>query len=351
MRVGRVEEERDPVYPRIRPILFRADPESIHGWTLTALRLAGQVAPARWALRRCFCVATPCLRVRAFGLEFENPVGLAAGYDKDARAAPGLACLGFGHLELGTVTRLAQDGNPRPRIFRLPEDEALINRMGFPNRGVEEMRRVLSKGRPAGVRIGVNIGKGRDTPLEQAAEDYLGLLRSLDGLVDYIAVNVSSPNTIGLRRLQARDHLEGLLKALVLERSRLERNPSVPLLAKIAPDLTPNELADVVGVSLDVGLDGIIATNTTLAREGLRSSVQEAGGLSGPPLRGRALECVRAVVQQSAGRLAVVAAGGIASAVDARRALDAGAVLIQVYTGLVYHGPGLVRDILKGLRA
>ncbi len=191
------------MYAGLRPLLFRADPESIHGWTLAALRLAGAVRPVRWLLSRAFCVPDPRLRTEAFGLTFENPVGLAAGYDKDARAVQGLASLGFGHIEVGTVTREPQPGNPKPRVFRLLEDEALINRMGFPNAGAEAMRRRLQRRRAAGVRVGVNIGKGRDTPLERAAEDYLEMVRAFDGLADYIAVNVSSPNTLGLRRLQS----------------------------------------------------------------------------------------------------------------------------------------------------
>ena len=338
------------MYQRIRPILFRADPESIHGWTLTALQLAGAVPPVRWILQRMFCLPDPRLRTQAFGLPLENPIGLAAGYDKEARGLWGLACLGFGHLEVGTVTCLPQAGNPKPRVFRLPEDEALINRMGFPNAGAEAMRRRLLMRRPPGVRIGVNIGKGKDTPLERAADDYLHLLRAFDGLADYIAINVSSPNTLGLRRLQARDHLESLLKALVAERARLGRSPAVPLLVKVAPDLMDAEMEDAVNAIVGAGAEGIIATNTTLAREGLRSPArEETGGLSGRPLRQRSLACVQAIVRLTGGRLPVVAAGGIAGAEDARRALDAGAVLVQVYTGLVYRGPALVRDILTGL--
>jgi len=332
-------------------MLFRADPESIHGWTLTALQLAGAVPPVRWILQRMFCRPDPRLRTQALGLSFDNPIGLAAGYDKEARGLWGLACLGFGHLEVGTVTRLAQSGNPKPRVFRLPEDEALINRMGFPNAGAEAMHRRLLLRQPPGVRIGVNIGKGKDTPLERAADDYLHLLREFDGLADYIAINVSSPNTLGLRRLQARDHLESLLKALVAERVRLGRSPSVPLLVKVAPDLTDAEMEDAVNAIVSAGGEGIIATNTTLAREGLCSPAwEQTGGLSGRPLRQRSLACVQAIVRLTSGRLPVVAAGGIAGAEDARRALDAGAVLVQIYTGLVYRGPALVRDILTGLK-
>lgn len=338
------------MYTRIRPLLFRADAESIHGWTLMALRLAGGVGPARGLLRRAFCVSDPRLQTEAFGLRFENPVGLAAGYDKDGRGIDGLACLGFGHLEVGTVTRQPQAGNARPRVFRLPEDQALINRMGFPNAGADALRRVLRRRRPPGVRLGVNIGKGRDTPLEQAADDYLDLLRTFAGLADYIAVNVSSPNTLGLRRLQAREHLEQLLHLLLKERATLGASRPVPLLVKLAPDLAEAELEDAVGAIVGAGVDGILATNTTLARAGLRSARQvEGGGLSGLPLRARALECVRTIVGLTGGRLPVVAVGGIFDADDARRALDAGAALIQIYTGLVYRGPALVRTILMGL--
>ena len=338
------------MYAGIRPLLFRADPESIHGWTLAALQLAGGAGPVRWLLRRAFCVSDPGLQTEAFGLRFENPVGLAAGYDKDARALLGLACLGFGHLEVGTVTRQPQPGNPKPRIFRLPEDEALVNRMGFPNAGAEAMLRRLQRRRPAGVRVGVNIGKSQDTPLERAADDYLELLRTFNGLADYIAVNVSSPNTLGLRRLQARDHLESLLKALVDERKRLDRWPPVPLLVKVAPDMGEAELEDAVGAIVGAGVEGILATNTTLGRDGLRSPRQvEAGGLSGAPLRERSLACVSAIVRLTGGRLPVVAVGGVTGPEDAQRAFDAGAVLVQVYTGLVYRGPALVRTILMGL--
>jgi dihydroorotate dehydrogenase len=213
------------------------------------------------------------------------------------------------------------------------------------------MRRSLQRRGPAGVRIGVNIGKGKDTPLERAAEDYLELLRTFVGLADYITVNVSSPNTLGLRRLQVRGYLESLLQALVADRTRLGRTPQIPLLVKVAPDLGEAELEDAVGAIAAAGVEGIVATNTTLARDGLRSPRrQEAGGLSGAPLRERSLGCVRAIVRLTGGRLPVVAVGGIAGPEDARRVLDAGAALVQVYTGLVYRGPALVRSILSGLR-
>jgi dihydroorotate dehydrogenase len=341
------------MYKSVRGSLFRLDPERAHVLTLQLLSLAGRLAPLRALLRRWFCVDHPSLRVNAFGLEFANPVGLAAGYDKDGLALAGLACLGFGHIELGTVTPRPQPGNPGPRLFRLPEDEALINRMGFPNAGGEALlRRIQRAGRPR-VRIGVSIGKGAGTSLEAAVEDYLMLLRLFCGACDYLAINVSSPNTLGLRRLQARDHLEGLLRALTDERIQLSAKSGrrVPMLVKLAPDLGEEELADAVEAILRCGLEGAIATNTTVERAGLLSPhAAETGGLSGKPLRDRSTEVVRRIVALSGGRLPVVGVGGVAGPVEAREKLDAGAVLVQAYTGLVYQGPGLARQILEGLR-
>ncbi len=342
------------LYDRIRPLLFRLEPEDVHGLTLRLLALAGALPPVRAFFQRIFRSADPSLRTRAFGLDFPNPVGMAAGYDKDGRAMAGLACLGFGHLELGTVTPRAQPGNPRPRIFRLPEDQGVINRMGFPNEGAEPLLRRLRRNRPKDIVVGVNIGKGTETPLEAAAEDYLSLTRSFYLDTDYLAVNVSSPNTLGLRRLQARQALEQLLGALAAERGRLQATSGcrVPVLVKLAPDLSDAELEDAVAAIEGAGLEGIIATNTTLDRTGLVSAHRdETGGLSGAPLRRRSTEVIRAIARLTAGRLAIVGAGGVSSADDAREKLDAGASLIQVYTGLVYRGPGLVREILRGLRA
>jgi dihydroorotate dehydrogenase len=340
-------------YGWLHQLMFNLDAESAHNLTLQLLGLAGSLPPVRGALRRVFAVPHPELRVSAFGIEFPNPIGLAAGYDKQGLAMHGLACLGFGHLELGTVTPMPQAGNPRPRIFRLPEDGALINRMGFPNAGGADLLRRLLKARPEGVVVGVNIGKGADTPLERAREDYLVLLRAFYPVSDYLAVNVSSPNTIGLRRLQARGHLAGLLGELTRARDELQAATSrrVPLLVKLAPDLTPQELADAVDAIMEVGLDGVIATNTTVARESLRSPRgRETGGLSGEPLRERATKCVREIHRLSGGGLPIIGVGGVAGVSSAQEKLDAGASLVQIYTGLIYHGPGLVREILDGLR-
>ncbi|HLF82273.1 MAG TPA: quinone-dependent dihydroorotate dehydrogenase [Anaerolineales bacterium] len=339
-------------YESLRPLLFRLDAERAHAWTLRLLALAGSLRPARWALRRLYAFQNPAPPVEAFGVRFANPLGLAAGCDKNGVALPGLACLGFGHLELGTVTPAAQPGNPRPRLFRLPEDQALINRLGFPNAGAAALQARLRRGRPPGVVLGINIGKGADTPLERAAEDYAALLETFYDLTDYLAVNVSSPNTAGLRRLQARQHLEGLLAALREARaSRVQRSGRrLPILVKLAPDLTEAELEEAVGATLEAEMDGIIATNTTLDRDSLRSSNRsETGGLSGRPLRERSTQFIRRIHALTRGKLPIVGVGGVFEARDVREKLEAGATLVQLYTGLVYRGPGIVREILRGL--
>ncbi len=340
-------------YRLIRPALFHLDAENAHDATLRLMALMGEFPTLRRLLHAIFAFPDPALSVRALGLEFSNPLGLAAGYDKDGRALSGLASLGFGHIELGTVTPLAQPGNPRPRIFRLAQDQALINRMGFPNQGAVKLRHHLKRGHRAGVVVGVNIGKGVDTPLECAVGDYANLLSEFHSIADYVAINVSSPNTIGLRRLQARDHLETLLGSLDPLRSELEveTGTRTPLLVKLSPDLNEAELEDALGAIVSSAMDGVIAANTTIHRNGLRSpSKNEAGGLSGAPLRRRALEMVRRIRRLAGDGMCIVGVGGIASAADAREMLEAGANLIQVYSGLVYHGPGLLRQILRGLR-
>ncbi len=327
-----------------RPLLFRLDPETAHGLTLSLLRLSGLVPPTRWLLEALF--AAPEKPVEVFGLRFKNPVGLAAGYDKDAVALRGLAALGFGHLEVGTVTPRPQPGNPKPRIFRLVEDEAVINRMGFPGAGAEVVTNNVRTFKRANVILGVNLGKNKDTPLESAAEDYLALMRTFSPLADYLAINVSSPNTVGLRRLQGREMLENLLGKI--EAARRTSHSARPILVKLAPDLSDEELDDALDVILRTGMDGVIATNTTLGREGLRSARRgESGGLSGSPLRVRSEAVLERVLKRLEGRLPVVSVGGIMSPEDAKRRLEMGAALVQVYTGLVYAGPGLVRDIVR----
>ena len=290
--------------------------------------------------------------VQAFGLAFRNPVGLAAGYDKDGSAWRGLACLGFGHIEVGTVTLKPQEGNPRPRLFRLREDRALINRMGFPGQGAEFVRNRLSGPRPPGLILGVNLGKNKDTPLESAVQDYLALLELFAPLADYLAINVSSPNTVGLRSLQARRLLEALLKELSERRQELATSTGrkTPLLVKLAPDLELAELHDALEAILNTGMDGVIASNTTLARDGLHSSLaNETGGLSGAPLRQRSTQMICQIYSYTAGKLPIIGVGGVMSAADVREKLEAGASLVQIYTGLVYEGPGLVKRIVRGL--
>jgi dihydroorotate dehydrogenase len=335
--------------PFVRSLLFRLEPERAHDLTVSLMRLAGALPPVRGLLRHIFAPATQ-KPVQAFGLTFPNPVGLAAGYDKDGLAWRGLACLGFGHIEVGTVTPRPQAGNPKPRIFRIPEEGAVINRMGFPGKGAEfvyHRLNVKADKRPD-VMLGVNIGKNKDTPNEEAARDYLTLLERFAPLADYLAVNVSSPNTIGLRRLQARDHLEALLVALVERRSKLEAQP--PILVKVAPDLSDAELDDSLDAILSAGVEGVIATNTTISREGVDSPVRsEAGGLSGAPLRQRSTAMIREIHRRTAGKLPIIGVGGIMSVDDARAKLDAGADLIQVYTGMIYRGPGLASEIVEGL--
>lgn len=351
------------MYSVLRPLLFRLDPELSHRLTLYVLRFTGYLPPLLWALHRVY--EAPAKPVTAFGLTFRNPVGLAAGYDKDGLALRGLAALGFGHLEIGTVTPRPQPGNPRPRLFRLPEDEAITNRLGFPSQGAESVMRNLSSYRrltfdvrpstsnlqPSTV-IGVNLGKNKDTPLEEAAQDYLSLMNRFAAIANYLTLNISSPNTEGLQRLQGRTMLESLLKTVRQGRDTIAAGQAgnAPLLVKLSPDLTDAELEDAVGVALDQGMHGLIVTNTTRARQGLRSPHQrEAGGLSGAPLGVRSEAVLRQAVQYVDGRIPVISAGGIMSPEDAKRRLELGAALIQIYTGLVYRGPGLVNAIVRSL--
>lgn len=337
------------MYP-FRPLLFRLDAETAHDLTLFAVRWAGALPLVRRALEAWF--AAPACPVEAFGLRFRNPVGLAAGYDKDALAVRGLATLGFGHIEVGTVTPLPQDGNPRPRLFRLVEDEAVINRMGFPSQGAERvaarLRRLPPRDRRSFV-LGVNLGKNKETPLARAADDYLTLLRIFAPLADYLVINISSPNTLGLRQLQARRMLEDLLRKIQTTRQSLPVSP--PVLVKLAPDLSDAELDDALDALLAFGMDGVVLTNTTLEREGVKSPYREQnGGLSGRPLRARSETLLQKAARRLNGRLPIISVGGIMTPQDALRRLELGATLVQVYTGLVYAGPGLVRQIVKCCR-
>ncbi|MEK7312493.1 MAG: quinone-dependent dihydroorotate dehydrogenase [Chloroflexota bacterium] len=334
------------MYRPIRPAIFKIDPERAHHITLRFLSLP--IAPILSAL---FDFSDPRLAVTAFGLNFRNPVGLAAGYDKNGIALRGLAALGFGHIEAGTVTRNPQSGNVRPRIFRLTSDEALVNRMGFPNDGVDSLiRKGVQMNAPT--RIGINIGKSKDTPIDRAADDYCTLITQVAPQADYVAVNVSSPNTPGLRQLQTKTFVAELLKQIADTRTSLPKR--VPVLVKIAPDLSWPELDDILDAVTAHGLDGIIATNTTLSRDGLRAPQplrDETGGLSGQPLRARSTEIVRHIYRHTEGKLPIIGVGGINNAEAALEKIRAGATLVQVYTGLIYEGPGLVRAINRGLVA
>jgi dihydroorotate dehydrogenase len=357
------------MYPFFRSLLFRLDPETAHQVTLQAIRFAGDFPLSRWMLTQLY--QAPVKPVHAFGLDFKNPIGLAAGYDKDALAIRGLSTLGFGHLEVGTVTPKPQPGNPSPRVFRLPEDEAVINRMGFPSLGSEFVQKQLNPALRSGILqkiiprsrkntpkminkgeviLGINLGKNKDTPNEEAVLDYLELLQCFAPYADYLAINISSPNTVGLRQLQGRAALEGLLTQLHAQRQFEEKNldKRLPLLVKLAPDLSELELDEAVDVILGAHMDGIIVTNTTLARERLRSMHRvETGGLSGGPLQLKSEAVLCQTVKRVNGRIPIVSVGGIMTPGDAKRRLDLGAALVQIYTGLIYRGPGLVKKMLK----
>jgi dihydroorotate dehydrogenase len=325
-------------------VLRLLDPETAHRATLWALKRG--LAPHAPA------ADDPALAIRLWGRDFPNPVGLAAGFDKDAQAPGPLLGLGFGFVEVGTLTPRAQPGNPRPRVFRLPEDGAVINRLGFNNQGAEAARAALDRWRAAGGRglVGVNIGRNRDT--EDAAGDYAAAARILAPAADYLAINVSSPNTPGLRALQGKAELEGLIDRLRAALGRLADQPP-PLLLKVAPDLGEAELADIAEVALERRLDGLIATNTTIERPpGLAGRHRaEAGGLSGRPLLAPSTEVLARLHRLTGGQIPLIGVGGIASGADAYAKIRAGASLVQLYTALVYHGPGLVPRIKAELAA
>jgi dihydroorotate dehydrogenase len=339
-------------YAPIRRLLFRLDPERAHLLTLGLLRLAAWFPLTRAWLRRTYGTIPLGLETQAMGLRFSNPLGLAAGYDKDALALTGLACLGFGHIEFGAVTRVSQPGRARPRVFRLEPDRALINRMGFPNRGSEALVRRLGRARRGGLVVGVNLGLGAATPLDAAAEDYGALLCAVADVADYVTINLSSPNTPGLRSLQNGPRLRSLLSAVIRIRDglRAQYGRRLPLAVKLAPDLDPADLEEAVGTSIDLGLDGIIAVNTTRRRDGLASPNQhEEGGLSGRPLWPLSRQQVGLIRAWAGPATCVIGVGGIDSGARAREMLDIGANLVQVYTGLVYEGPGLPSAILREL--
>jgi dihydroorotate dehydrogenase len=336
------------VWPALRWLLFRLDPERAHRLAHLALH---RVSPDEARRRRP--VPPPSLAVRAFGLDFDGPIGLAAGFDKGDVSVPGLFALGFSHVEIGTITPRPQEGNDRPRLFRLPEHRALVNRMGFNNEGAEACARRLAA-LPAAARlgpVGINVGKNKTTPNEEAVSDYLACIDLLHAHADYLVVNISSPNTPGLRALQEKDQLDRLLRACAARLA--ERAPGKPLLVKLAPDLAPEALDEAVDVAIAAGVASIIATNTTLSRAGVEGHPRagEQGGLSGAPLEALATSVVRRCYARAAGRIPIVGAGGVMDAEGAYAKIRAGATLVQVYTGLVYGGPGFVKRLNEGLAA
>ena len=336
------------MYHLLKPILFKFDPEKIHHVVTSGLRFANKVWGVSRLLKSQFVINDKRLERDVFGLKFKNPVGLAAGFDKNGELVDELGRLGFGFIEVGTVTPLPQSGNEKPRMFRLTDDEALINRMGFNNVGVDVVAARLKYVKRDGLIIGGNIGKNKITPNEDAVSDYIKCFDKLFDVVDYFVVNVSSPNTPGLRELQEKEPLKNLLGTL---QSRNERGgTSRPILLKIAPDLTDSQLDDIIEIVTESGIAGVIATNTTISRTGLKSVMKdETGGLSGRPLTKRSTEVIRYLSTKSNKAFPIIGVGGIHSPEDAVEKLQAGASLIQIYTGFIYEGPGLVKKINKKL--
>lgn len=341
------------VYKKLlKPFFFLLSPESAHGLTIFLLKLTLSIPLVSTLFKKRYSFKSSNLERELMGLKFPNPVGLAAGFDKDGKYFKAMSSLGFGFIEVGTVTPQPQAGNPKPRLFRLPGDEALINRMGFNNDGVAALKNRLHKTGKQQLIIGGNIGKNKVTPNEQAADDYVYCFEALFPYVDYFVVNVSSPNTPNLRALQDKEPLTQLL-ALLQTKNKSKAQPK-PILLKIAPDLTNEQLDDILEIVAATKIDGVIATNTTISRKKLTTPSTEvekigAGGLSGQPLTHRSTEVIRYLSKKSNGELLIIGVGGIASPKDAIEKLEAGASLIQVYSGLIYEGPGLVKRINQAL--
>jgi dihydroorotate dehydrogenase len=339
----------------LRPYLFRFESERAHEIGVDLMALLGRMTPVCRMIEALVRLPPQMFRpVEAFGLQFPNAVGLAAGFDKNGRAWPAAAALGFGHVEIGTVTALAQPGNPQPRMFRYPEERAVINRMGFNNEGSEAVAKRLTGQAPRGKRripLGVNLGKSKVAEIDRAPEDYLSSFARLADHADYVVLNVSSPNTPGLRQLQGESRLRELLSAVSGANSLRPASGKtrVPILLKISPDLEFSQVDAVLGVVSDFKLDGLIATNTTLARPGVFSRVGETGGLSGSPLRARSTEIVHYLSRATDGRLPIIGVGGITDVMGAAEKLDAGATLVQVYTGMIFRGPFLAAEIARGV--
>ena len=338
------------MYKLIKPLLFQFDPEIIHYVVTGALRRVNRIWGVKSFLKNLYQLEDQQLAREVFGLKFKNPLGLAAGFDKNASMIEELAQFGFGFIEIGTVTPLPQPGNEKPRMFRLPQDDALINRMGFNNQGVDVVAARLKQADRKGLIIGGNIGKNKLTPNEDAVSDYIKCFDRLFDVVDYFVVNVSSPNTPGLRELQEKEPLKHILNTL--QQRNNKNQVSRPILLKIAPDLTNSQLDDIIEIVMETKIAGVIATNTTISRDDLLSSEnlkKESGGLSGKPLTARSTEVIRYLSEHSNKSFVIIGVGGIHSPEDAIEKIKAGASLIQLYTGFIYEGPGLVKRILKGL--
>lgn len=348
----------DIAYERfLRPLFFKLDCERAHDLAATAMTVLGKMPPVCRIMERLARLPAAARPLEAFGLRFPNAVGLAAGFDKHGTGWPAAAALGFGHIEIGTITALAQPGNPKPRAFRYPAEEAVINRMGFNNEGAEAIAARLAKMPARGKRripLGINIGKSKVTPLDKAVEDYLTSFALLAGHADYLVLNVSSPNTPDLRKLQDEQRLSELLAALDSanrDRAAKPGKTRIPLLLKIAPDLTFPQIDAVLEQLAANHFDGIIATNTTLARPGPFATVDQAGGLSGKPVRQKSTDIIRYIARATNGKLPIIGVGGIHSSSDAAEKLDAGAALVQIYTGMIYRGPFFARELARNLSA
>lgn len=330
----------------ILPILFLFDPEKVHNFTFLFFKISLNLPFIGFIIKKIYSVENKKLHKNFFGLKFNNPVGLAAGFDKNAKLYNELNCFGFGFIEIGTVTPEPQKGNPKKRLFRLVDDKGIINRMGFNNDGMCKITTRLKKNK--NVLIGGNIGKNKSTPNNQAVSDYLLCFNYLHDFVDYFVVNVSSPNTPNLRELQNKEPLIDILKSLKDE--NIKKQKPKPILLKISPDLSKNNLSDIIDIVLSLKIDGIIATNTTIQRNSLKSkNINESGGLSGKPISERSNEVIRYISKKSKGSIPIIGVGGIHSAQDAIDKINAGADLVQIYTGFIYEGPSLVRSINKAL--
>lgn len=334
-------------YPYVRPLLFKLAPETAHHTTLTLLKMAHSTG-----LNKLITQPVEHQPVTVMGLNFKNPVGLAAGLDKNGDYIDALAALGFGFVEIGTVTPRPQPGNPKPRMFRLPEHRAIINRMGFNNLGIDHLLEQIKQCQYKGI-LGINIGKNADTPIAKATDDYLICLSKAYPVASYITINISSPNTKNLRQLQQGEEIKNLLGTLKEKQAKLqsEFNRYVPLVVKIAPDLTPNEISHIAQLLLDLELDGVIATNTTISRDKITSHplAEEKGGLSGSPVKQSSTAVVATLSDALDGKIPIIAAGGIMNAGDAEQKIEAGASLVQIYTGLIYQGPQLISDIIRAI--